>query len=85
MGEATRSNRAVDSETDMAGVERDAREYHVRRSRLIKMINWWHVGTTFYPHVFVALLCYLASQVTFDLVRTFILVLRDAFFMLSVS
>jgi len=63
------SLRSVDSETDVAGMEDESsREYHVRRSRLIKMINWWHVLMTFLPHIFVLLLCYLASQVTFDLV-----------------
>mmetsp|Transcript_22110 Transcript_22110/g.69151 ORF Transcript_22110/g.69151 Transcript_22110/m.69151 type:complete len:541 (+) Transcript_22110:50-1672(+) len=62
--------RAADSETDMAGLEEESasREYTVRRSRLIKMINWWHVGTTFVPHILVGLLCYLGAQVTFDLV-----------------
>jgi len=64
------SLRSVDSETDVAGLEETAssKEYHVKRSRLIKMVNWWLVLTTYYPHIFVGLLCYLASQVTFDLV-----------------
>mmetsp|Transcript_2982 Transcript_2982/g.4645 ORF Transcript_2982/g.4645 Transcript_2982/m.4645 type:complete len:549 (-) Transcript_2982:394-2040(-) len=61
-------NRNIDSETDIGGTEDNGHEYHVRRSRLIKMINWWHVGTTFYPHVLVGLLCYLASQISFDLI-----------------
>jgi 3-ketoacyl-CoA synthase len=61
--------RHVDSDGSLASIDDPANhgEYRVRRSRLIGMVNWWHVAMTFYPHVLVTLLCYLASQITFDM------------------
>lgn len=46
----------------------DHAEYTVRRSRLIGMVNWWHVAMTFYPHILLTMLCYLAAQITFDVI-----------------
>lgn len=41
----------ADSDGSLASID-DATnhaEYKVRRSRLIGMVNWWHVAMTFYP------------------------------------
>lgn len=59
----------VDSDGSLASIDDSVNTgvYTVRRSRLIGMVNWWHVAMTFYPHVLATLLCYLASQITFDM------------------
>ena len=43
--------RSVDSDGSLASVDdlMNHAEYKVRRSRLIGMVNWWHVAMTFYP------------------------------------
>ena len=43
--------RNVDSDGSLASVDdlMNHAEYKVRRSRLIGMVNWWHVAMTFYP------------------------------------
>ena len=44
----------VDSDGSIASVDDKTShaEYRVRRSRLIGMVNWWHVALTFYPRVY---------------------------------
>jgi len=41
----------VDSDGSLASIDDPANNgvYTVRRSRLIGMVNWWHVAMTFYP------------------------------------
>jgi hypothetical protein len=40
----------VDSDGSLASTDTgDHAEYTVQRSRLIGMVNWWHVAMTFYP------------------------------------
>lgn len=59
----------MDSDGSLASTDTgDHAEYTVQRSRLIGMVNWWHVAMTFYPHVFVTMLCYLTAQITFDVI-----------------
>ncbi|KAJ1451054.1 FAE1/Type III polyketide synthase-like protein-domain-containing protein [Pelagophyceae sp. CCMP2097] len=65
---STGSMGGLGSDTDAGEQMAGAAGYHVKRSRLIGMINWWHVLTTFYPHILVGLFCCLASQVTYSLV-----------------
>jgi hypothetical protein len=49
MGDDGRLNR-VDSDGSLASTDTgDHAEYTVQRSRLIGMVNWWHVAMTFYP------------------------------------
>lgn len=60
----------IDSDGSLASVDKPANhaKYTVRRSRLIGMVNWWHVAMTSYPHVLVSMLCYLAAQIMFDVI-----------------
>jgi len=50
----------VDSDGSLADSRSSHGEYKVRRSRLIGMVNWWHVAMTFYPRktVYAAMLLY---------------------------
>ena len=44
----------VDSDGSLASIDDSVNTgvYTVRRSRLIGMVNWWHVAMTFYPCAF---------------------------------
>lgn len=63
------------SETDFSeaenGPKKDYRDYRVRKSSLIGMINWVHVFRVYFPHVFVAgiaiLFCQIVHQVVIQL------------------
>jgi len=58
----------VDSDGSLADSPSTHSEYKVRRSRLIGMVNWWHVAMTFYPHALLVMFCYLAAQIAFDVI-----------------
>jgi len=49
------------------------RDYRVRRSKLIGMVNWTHVFTTYMPHVFVGgigvLVALICQQVVFEIIN----------------
>lgn len=61
------SIRRSGSETDFSeaenGPRKSYRDYRVRKSSLIGMINWTHVIRTYFPHVFVAGVAILFGQI----------------------
>jgi len=58
----TMGMRRSGSETDFSEAEGGPREYRVRKSSLIGLINWSHVFTVYSPHIFVAALVALIAQ-----------------------
>lgn len=64
--------RRMDSETDFSEMEnaskKSYRDYRVRKSSLIGMINWSHVIGTFLPHMFIIGIAVLVGQILHQIV-----------------
>ncbi|CAM9920871.1 unnamed protein product, partial [Ectocarpus fasciculatus] len=50
------------SMTDMSDFDTGDNLYHVRKSRLIRLINWWQVASTYLPHLLLLALGVLVAQ-----------------------
>ncbi|KAG5181206.1 3-ketoacyl-CoA synthase [Tribonema minus] len=51
------------SMTDLSGVDNDPKVYHVRKSRMIRLVNWWTVSATYLPYLLLAAVGVLVAQV----------------------
>lgn len=59
-----RSMVRIESMTEMSGMEiDDPHVYHVRKSRLVKLVNWWTVAATYIPYVLLGAVGVLVAQV----------------------
>jgi len=60
------------SETDFSeaedGPKKDYRDYRVRKSSLIGMINWTHVLGSYYPHIIIGGIVALFSQIIYQII-----------------
>lgn len=70
--DSSASMRRMDSETDFSEMEnaskKSYRDYRVRKSSLIGMINWSHVIGTFLPHMFIIGIAVLVGQILHQIV-----------------
>lgn len=62
-GGMTRSGSETDFSESENGPTKTYRDYRVRKSKLIGMINWTHVFRTYFPHIFVAGVAILFLQI----------------------
>mmetsp|Transcript_20271 Transcript_20271/g.29955 ORF Transcript_20271/g.29955 Transcript_20271/m.29955 type:complete len:375 (+) Transcript_20271:148-1272(+) len=54
------------SMTDMSGLDDDPKVYHVRKSRMIRLVNWWTVSVIYYPYILMGAAGVLVAQVIFE-------------------
>uniref|UniRef100_A0A7S2WTL4 3-ketoacyl-CoA synthase n=1 Tax=Rhizochromulina marina TaxID=1034831 RepID=A0A7S2WTL4_9STRA len=57
------ASQSSDSETNA----NDTRVYKVRKSRLISLVNWYHVVSTFFPWILIGLVALLVVQFSFSM------------------
>ena len=58
------------SESDTGANEPPHRKYRVQKSRLISLVNWYHVISVFFPYVLMGLIGLFLFQFTFSMYET---------------
>ena len=65
-----RAPRYQSATSDTSDAEPDHRTYKVQKSRLISLVNWYHVVSVFFPYVLMGLVGLFLFQFTYSMYET---------------